>query len=402
VNGCSHPIRLRGWHERIDGTTGELLARVVTAREPGGVLLVACGDRRSAVCPACAETYRHDAYQLVASGLRGGKGVPESVAGSPAVMVTLTAPSFGRVHTICDHDRPCWCGGRHGLEDDVLGTPVDPSAYRYVDQAVWNHLAPVLWKRTVQEVRRELARALSVPRQRLGTTVRVRFVKASEFQRRGVVHYHAVIRLDGPNGTGSEPPASCTAALLVRVVGRAVRRVDVAVPHTGSPALGPSVVAWGRQAEITPLDLADAGKAAGYIAKYATKATEVVADGILLMRVRGPRELAELDAPLHAKRLAEAAWKVGNVQGLEGARRWAHQFGYGGHTLTKSRDYSVTFGALREARVAWCSGHENDIGRSVIRRGTLAYAGRDGSVAAGRVDELRRTLGTVGERRQGQ
>jgi hypothetical protein len=316
-------------------------------------------------------------------------------------MITLTAPSFGRVHTIRDHDRPCWCGARHDPEDDMLGTPVDEAAYRYVDQAVWNHLAPVLWKRTVQEVRRELARALGVPRQRLGSTVRVRFVKASEFQRRGVVHYHAVIRLDGPNGTGSEPPASCTSALLERVVGRAIRRVDVAVPDTASRALDLRFVAWGRQAEITPLDLADAGKAAGYIAKYATKATEVVADGIL-MRVRGPRELAQVDAPIHAKRLAEAAWKVGNVQGLEGARRWAHQFGYGGHTLTKSRDYSVTFGALREARVAWCSGHANDIGSPVIRRGTLAYAGREGSMAAERVDELRRTLGTVGERRQGQ
>src|SRR5262249_34713009 len=156
---------------------------------------------RSAVCPACAEMYRHDAYQLVASGLRGGKGVPESVAKSPSVMVTLTAPSFGRVHTIRDHDRLCWCRARHQPDDNVLGTPVDPTTYRYVDQAVWNHLAPRLWKRTVQEVRRELARALGVPRQRLGTMVRVRFVKASEFQRRGVVHYHAVVRLDGPEET---------------------------------------------------------------------------------------------------------------------------------------------------------------------------------------------------------
>ena len=104
ATACSHPIRLRGWQERIDGESGELLSQIVTAREPGGVLLVACGDRRAASCPSCAELYRHVAFQLVATGLRGGKGVPEAVATHPAVMLTLTAPSFGPVHTIRDRD----------------------------------------------------------------------------------------------------------------------------------------------------------------------------------------------------------------------------------------------------------------------------------------------------------
>ena len=31
-------------------------------------------------------------------------------------------------------------------------------------------------------------------------------------------------------------------------------------------------------------------------------------------------------------------------------RQWAHMLGYGGHFLTKSRRYSVTFGQLRQAR----------------------------------------------------
>lgn len=123
ANGCVDPIRLRGWHERIDPATGELLARVISARQHGGVLVVPCGDRRSAKCPACAETYRHDAFQLVVSGLRGGKGVPDAVAGHPAVMATLTAPSFGRVHTIRDRDGRCPCGDRHSPDDEVLGTP---------------------------------------------------------------------------------------------------------------------------------------------------------------------------------------------------------------------------------------------------------------------------------------
>jgi replication initiator protein RepSA len=39
------------------------------------------------------------------------------------------------------------------------------------------------------------------------------------------------------------------------------------------------------------------------------------------------------------------AWQLGTK-----VRAWAHMLGYGGHFLTKSRRYSVTFGQLRAAR----------------------------------------------------
>jgi hypothetical protein len=39
------------------------------------------------------------------------------------------------------------------------------------------------------------------------------------------------------------------------------------------------------------------------------------------------------------------AWQLGTKP-----RAWAHMLGYGGHFLTKSRRYSVTFGQLRAAR----------------------------------------------------
>jgi hypothetical protein len=401
MRACSHPIRLRGWHERIDVDTGELLSRVVTAREPGGVLLVACGDRRAASCPSCAEIYRHDAFQLVAAGVRGGKGVPEAVGEHPAVMVTLTAPSFGAVHTVRDRDGGCPCGGRHLADEDVLGAPVDPDRYRYLEQATWNHFVPVLWKRTVQEIRRTLARELGVARHRLRDIMRVRFVKASEFQRRGVVHYHAVIRLDGPGSVASEPPSRCSSELLDRVIRCAVETVEVVT--------GGYRICWGRQLEVVPLGEDDIGRAAGYIAKYATKATEVAADGLLLPRLRTARDVSHLKAPPHAKRLVEAAWLVGGEQGLRGARRWAHQFGYGGHTLTKSHEYSVTFGALRDARATWRVGESRTRWTSAITRGTLRYAGRgygDLAIAelleAGEADEAERSWPTWMEQADGR
>src|SRR6185437_8743473 len=45
-----------------------------------------------------AETYRRDAFQIIRSGLIGGKGVTPAVASHPAVFATFTAPSFGPVH----------------------------------------------------------------------------------------------------------------------------------------------------------------------------------------------------------------------------------------------------------------------------------------------------------------
>jgi hypothetical protein len=286
-------------------------------------------------------------------------------------MLTLTAPSFGRVHTIRNRDRACPCGDRHARDDEVLGTPLSPNSYRYEDQATWNHLASTLWKRTAQGIRRKLAGELGVRRNRLSQTVRVRFIKAAEFQRRGVVHYHVVIRLDGPDEAGSSPPAACTAALLQRVVRSVIRDVEVPAPATGSRG---RAIRWGRQTEVASLSTGEASRAAGYIAKYATKATESVAGGVVVPRLRSVRELESLQLPEHALRLIEAAWRVGGAQGLEGARRWAHQFGYGGHVLTKSPGYSATFGDLRAARVAWKSGRPATL--RTITRGRLDYAGR--------------------------
>jgi hypothetical protein len=39
-------------------------------------------------------------------------------------------------------------------------------------------------------------------------------------------------------------------------------------------------------------------------------------------------------------------------------RRWAHMLGFGGHFLTKARRYSVTFTALRQARIIYRHHHD--------------------------------------------
>jgi Replication initiator protein, pSAM2 len=96
---CTRPIRLTGAIHRVNASNGQVLATTPTSALPDGVIYKACGNRRARSCPACAETYRRDAFHLIRIGLTGGKGVPAQVASHPAVFATFTAPSFGPVHT---------------------------------------------------------------------------------------------------------------------------------------------------------------------------------------------------------------------------------------------------------------------------------------------------------------
>jgi hypothetical protein len=200
---CHHPIRLAGRVEHADQATGEVRQAYTTEGEPDGVLLKACGTRRESRCPSCAATYRADAYQLLAAGLKGGKGVPETVAGHPRLFVTFTAPSFGRVHTRktqgrlvfpchpyrqgahCPHGMRDGCWHRHDPDDPRLGEPLCPSCYDAEAQVLWNALAPELWRRTTIAVYRALGRLVGLQEGELRRLVRISYAKVAEFQRRG-------------------------------------------------------------------------------------------------------------------------------------------------------------------------------------------------------------------------
>jgi hypothetical protein len=97
-----------------------------------------------------------------------------------------------------------------------------------------------------------------------------------------------------------------------------------------------------------------AEQVAGYIAKYATKATESFGSG--LDRRLSADDLDHLDQlPAHVAELVRAAWALGGRPELDGLRlrAWAHMLGFGGHWSTKSRRYSTTMTVLRRARVAF-------------------------------------------------
>ncbi|GAA3143306.1 replication initiator protein RepSA [Planomonospora alba] len=369
TGGCRQPIHLRGKVQHIDRATGELLHSYSTRTEPDGVLRVPCKTRRASRCPACAEVYRADTYQLIRAGLAGGKGVPETVTAHPCLFVTLTAPSFGIVHTrrekngkllpcharrdaaTCPHGRVMSCAARHGSEETCLGEPLCPDCYDYAGSVLFNALASELWRRFTLALRRRLAKAAGLTVRELREQVTVSFAKVAEYQRRGVVHFHAVIRLDGPDGPSSPPPAWATADALADAVRHAASAVAVTVPAAeGEPA---RVLRWGAQLDVRPItmggELTDQA-VAGYIAKYATKAAECV--GTLDRRISPLDDLDALPLRAHARRLIAECFRLGALDGLADLRltQWAHMLGFRGHFSTKSRRYSTTFGQIREER----------------------------------------------------
>ena len=380
AGGCTHPVRLQAESSRVDTGTGELVP-VVSVGGEDDVIYKACGNRRAAVCPSCAETYRADAYQLVLAGLRGGKGIPDGVGGHPAIFATLTGPSFGAVHSrlvdaasgkvracrpdrrrpVCPHGRLLSCGRRHAETDPRLGQPLCPDCYDYDAHAVWNAWARELWRRTTVALNRAVARH----RPAGAPTARVSFGKVAEFQRRGVVHYHAILRLDGVDESDLDaiiaPPEWATVFVLAHALREAFAATRfVTPPHPERPAGW--VIGWGDPdaggLDVRPLRfpgerMIDRTAVAGYLAKYATKSTEDT--GHLSKRLRADTVDFYTD-DTHPGRLVDACWTLGAPEAgpdWDRMRRWAHQLGYGGHFFTKSRRYTVTFRVIRAARRTW-------------------------------------------------
>ncbi|MCZ0999010.1 replication initiation protein [Streptomyces mirabilis] len=366
TGGCANPIHLTGWTLIKDKVTGETLHHYTTEREPGGRLRVACGNRRASRCPACAWTYAGDTYHLIRAGLVGDdrRDIPAAVRDYPRVFATLTAPSFGPVHNRPDRGT-CRCGTRHAPDDPALGTALDPATYDYVGAVLFNNHAGGLWHRFVNRLRREIATRVGITQRELADTARLSYGKVAEFQKRGAVHFHAVIRLDGPEGPDTQPPSWASTALLTDAIRAAAVHgyTSVGVPPSGDqPA---RTFRWGRQLDVRPVkafgdgsDLTEQAVAA-YVAKYATKAAETT--GTLDRRIG---ELAELDrhgVPDHARRLITACRDLDPLYPDRRLWAWAHMLGFRGHFSSKSRRYSITLGALRQARADFRAAQERAV-----------------------------------------
>jgi hypothetical protein len=204
---------------------------------------------------------------------------------------------------------------------------------------------------------RKLAALAGITQKRLRALVRVRFVKVAEYQARGAVHYHAVIRLDAPGEDYQPPLAMFTADLLRDAIRQAAAAVRLVLgPDDDHPAMPALALGFGDQTDPKPIrhhnttgQQLTVQAVANYVAKYATKT--LTASGLPDHRIRTAWAIDRLSCPEHYRQMIAAAWQLGHPDACgEPLRRWAHMLGFGGHFLTKSRRYSITFGQLRAAR----------------------------------------------------
>jgi hypothetical protein len=309
-------------------------------------------------------------FHLIRAGVTGGKTLPESVADHPLLFATLTAPSFGRVHTSgrchpgdpnrrCPHGRPLACGVVHaeGAESrrsaGLLGQPLCGDCYDYASHVVWQWFAPDLWRRFTIALHRGLAHHLGIPAHALPEVATVQYAKVAEFQRRGAVHFHALIRLDGPRASSgvTNPPVAVTADLLARLVTEAASAVQLHVPAVDDRDVARRLV-FGRQLDVRVVrshrpdddQALTAAQVAGYLAKYSTKTASDDVSTSTTHHRRLQATIADLDLR------AQIATLGSGRSPYELLGHWARMLGFRGHFATKSRRYSITLGQLRRAR----------------------------------------------------
>ncbi|WP_204072793.1 replication initiator [Planotetraspora phitsanulokensis] len=185
--------------------------------------------------------------------------------------------------------------------------------------------------------------------------MRLSYAKVAEYPARGQVHFHAVIRLDGPDGPADCPADWATVPVLRAAIQEAAGGVGVSVPDDQPSFVG----RWGTQLDVEPICVATSvegiadQRVASYVAKYATKGAESART--VDRPIREMFAVAHLDVTEHARRMIYACFVLAGTAEyrLIPLRQWAHMLGYRRHFSTKSRYYSTTLGALRGLRAAF-------------------------------------------------
>jgi len=252
---------MRADEETLDREAESVLSRRCSRPfkvQPG--LFIRCRSRVKSKCASCSELYRGDWAAIARSGIFDGP-----VENYQFYLLTLTAPSFGRVHTvprpIDTRPRACGCGVVHTVNDGGLrGVPLDPASYDYAGQVAWNRDSGTLWDRTRRRVR-----------DRWNS---VEYFLVREWQERGALHAHALLRIartEAPNWS---------------VLGEAARTAVAASKIDGS------IIGWGEQSKCDSFRADDDGaKTIWYLSKalnYVMKDTARAQTGRTQSRMVAP------------------------------------------------------------------------------------------------------------------
>lgn len=323
------PLSDEKWLVHI-GNSGECIQPY---RTPDGQF-VRCGTRDASVCPGCANLYGKDASARIRSGVFDP---PPGQKPAQYLFLTLTAPSFGRVHYVPSHGggkRRCGCGAIHDADTDstLRGVPLNVDDYEYEGLVRWNNGAGVLWDSS----RRRLERLLGD----------FDYVVVREWQRRGVLHLHVILRLKVP--------------ALPSVV------LDVARSATATVQWSGYKMTWGEQGDCQVLSLSsssgavEAARTIWYVGKALGYSLKSLTEGFT--HRPGP----------HLKRMIVAARYIscgaeGCIAGRVGqgpCRAGPHKkYGSRERAIHMSRSWSwtgLTQEKQRKARHEWAKEHASD------------------------------------------
>ncbi len=342
---CSRPIPLL--RRTVNTKTGEVNHCEMWRR---------CQNRIASKCPSCSSLYRGDAIAVFRAGLMNEANKPR-----PFTLITLTAPGaevFGQVHS--SHTRtngavkPCACRVRHSKGTAVLGTPINVATYNYQAAADFNAHASRLFAVTKQKLERILKRKLKV-------------IRVVEFQRRGLVHIHAVI-------IGCLTQGSLELATRGGTNPRTKRQIAPAVSDSWH---------WGRECKADVIAGGEPGRAIFYMNKavsYSLKDTSSSSDA----KSEHGRKMARAGSRscncglsrsecLHGEQFFDVTYWECDRSGIVSKciKKFAYQskqrnypcrrhriarngWGFRGHVLAKSKAWPLTFTAVRAERREWC------------------------------------------------
>lgn len=237
-----------------------------------------CQSARSSVCRPCAARHRQ---RVAAIGRSGATDLP-----SGFFFVTITAPGV---------DQLPWAEGEAPAElDDGDHVATDRRTVEPRAANAWNATAGQRWSWLMTCLRREVGP--------------VEFFKCWEFQKRGVLHLHALLRVEHP----------------------ITRRRLRSVLQSGAVQWG-----FGRQIDVQHIEGTDAATVArksGYCAKYASKSADqklafvvVDDDGELLRRgsVRPWSASRGWGDTMAAVKARQRLWVVLGASGPTAAQRQA-------------------------------------------------------------------------------
>jgi len=169
---CSHPLAM------LNIETGELVN-------------VRCGTRSEKRCPGCAWIYKKDTAKILRSGLLDD-------GACRYFFLTLTAPSFGVTHNVPKRGerKRCRCGAWHDAKKDIdlRGVPLDCDEYDYSGQTRFNYQIGKLWNTTLTLLRKKFPDLC--------------FAKVYEWQQRGALHVHVILRIPAADFHGQGDAAS--------------------------------------------------------------------------------------------------------------------------------------------------------------------------------------------------